>query len=449
MPTLAGFSGASLVPDIAGAVREDIGDFAQRRRDKKAKSELEKNLAEMFGGVPEAGTKRTNNALGILGELEPDVAQTAEAVRKSNDPEQIDAFRTEIDKGGREAKAMLDLNTHAERKKLIEKKFAEASARGEDPTRLVELSNMQEGELQVALTKMSLVADSARRVVPQPRGGGPMRFFSTPARSRATAKVFASKPKLGRMLMKGRSEQLGRDVTVSEGALGREATASEGVLNRAGRERVKRLGLKPSDVFEDVLNKKGQIVGQRNKATGKLSEVPDALSGTGKGAKPPTGFRRTNPDDPLSDLEPIPGGPGTQLSPEVAAKAGLIETALEFMDDAKKLFTKDFSPDARLGSLTGFGESGRAMRTITLGVEATLRAISGAGVPETEVTRIGDMFRPSVNDSVKTATHKLNMLTKTLENIEKNIFRGRGGVPSRKAGSKNIIKFDNRGNPIE
>lgn len=467
MVTLASIQGSSLVPQFAAEVREDLGAAFTRKRETKAKAELEKNLAGVFGGQPAEGTAATNDALGILGQLNPEMAQAAEAVRKSNDPQQIAAFRAEIDKGARDAKAMLGLNTHGERKKLIEKKFAEAAARGEDTSNLVRLSNMQEGELQLALTKMSVVADSARRVLPSAQGGGPLRFFSTPARTRAFAKVAASDPATAQTLLSARSAEVGRDVQVSEGALGREATARERALSRADVEQFEpvfdssgnivgqrssksgRVVADPragdrAETFEDVFDDQGNIVAQRNKETGELSEAPEALAGVqAEGAKLPTGFRRTNPDDPLSDLEPIPGGPGTQLSPEVAAKAGLIETGLAGLADATKLFTKDFGATTRLGTITGFGETGRAMRTITLAVEAALRAVSGAGVPETEVTRFRQIFSPIANDSVKTAKSKLNRLSKTLTNIQKFIFRGRGGVPSEGVSgeTKTGIKF--------
>jgi len=142
--------------------------------------------------------------------------------------------------------------------------------------------------------------------------------------------------------------------------------------------------------------------------------------------KPPSGFRVAGG----GGLEPIPGGPATQIPAEVGARVGLGKAfepyAKEISDaiDAGKFNTAV----GRIQLATGTGEVGALSRRMELGKEALMRGLTGAGMNASEADAYAARFSIQTTDSPATIKDKLNMLTWSLANIENVVTRGRGEV---------------------
>lgn len=141
----------------------------------------------------------------------------------------------------------------------------------------------------------------------------------------------------------------------------------------------------------------------------------------GGGQKPPAGYRPT----PTGDLEPIPGGPATKLPGNEAAQMALLNTSLDNMTDIRKAFGKDFGLQSSADYGLERGDVGQGKRLVTAGIEAALRAMSGAAVPKEEVARYSNLYLPTPMDSEPTRTKKLNELEKFMQAAASNMNQGR------------------------
>lgn len=139
--------------------------------------------------------------------------------------------------------------------------------------------------------------------------------------------------------------------------------------------------------------------------------------------KAPSGYRFT-PDQ--SALEAIPGGPATQIPADQAGRLALMRTARQDFESAKQLLGPDMSHTAKVFN---YGETGGAERTIKTAIEATLRAMTGAAAPQTEVENYEKMFGPTVWDSAATRQDKMRRLEAFITEAESLLTQGRGAQP--------------------
>lgn len=146
-------------------------------------------------------------------------------------------------------------------------------------------------------------------------------------------------------------------------------------------------------------------------------------------AKLPSGFM-PDPNDP-SRLTPIPGGPGEQISGELAARVGL---AKNFLNEAPELQKR-----AKDGEVTGvydqmvansFSGTGQAgvLRGWMSGVDALQRMLTGAGQTESEARAYVQRYLPTYTDTAESASDKIGQLQTELQSIEEEVMRGRGGT---------------------
>ena len=124
-----------------------------------------------------------------------------------------------------------------------------------------------------------------------------------------------------------------------------------------------------------------------------------------------------------------------------AAKPGL-EEAKKYFLDPRPLHLREGGDQAGgalysmgkqyVGEKTGSFEIGRQRRNIRYGIEAALRAATGAAAPETEVERYTDMYAPSITDSYATRKQKIEALDRFITTYEEAATRGHGGKPASK-----------------
>lgn len=182
------------------------------------------------------------------------------------------------------------------------------------------------------------------------------------------------------------------------------------------------------DRFGRVLNKRtGTFVGQDAGGSDPLVAKAQKEARFGK---PPAGFRFKAD----GTLEAIPGGPATRLPAETAGRLGLANTALKRLDRIERVFLgrKAFGPGFAANFRLNRGSVGRARQDLRLGIEAVLRAATGAAAPESEVQRFLDQFEPTPFDTRETRRAKLERLRATLNNMMAAIQRGR--IPGSQSG---------------
>ena len=180
------------------------------------------------------------------------------------------------------------------------------------------------------------------------------------------------------------------------------------------------------------------------------------------GIKPPSGFRFADPEDPLSSLETIPGGPADRMSPEQSSKFQLMaQGATDIASARKMIFNKDGSinrkvltqANAPFGAIPG--TDGVLLKSLMrTGVEAQLRAESGAAVPETEVDRGVARFMPSVFDNPKTVKSKIDrlegLLAGALESSGREVApTTQATLPPQQPGAGGIVPQAQAGTPAQ
>lgn len=147
------------------------------------------------------------------------------------------------------------------------------------------------------------------------------------------------------------------------------------------------------------------------------------------GVKLPSGFRWINPDNQQLGVEPIPGGPGSQIPGELAARIGMADSFLGQFDDVKEKVKEGTitGPLDRLAAGAGRGEGGKTFRQIQSGVDALMRLLTGAGMNQTEATEYAERYLPTYRDNAESAASKLDQLKRELESTKNMAMRGRGG----------------------
>lgn len=146
------------------------------------------------------------------------------------------------------------------------------------------------------------------------------------------------------------------------------------------------------------------------------------------GVKLPPGYRWLDKDNQDAGVEPIPGGPATQMPSELAARIGLAQDAIQRLDGVEQA--------AASGQLTGpidwakgqlgRGEQGQLGRELAAGAEALTRMLTGAGMNMAEAQREASLYLPQLQDDAPTLANKVSQLKRRLQSTIEMAGRGRG-----------------------
>lgn len=146
-----------------------------------------------------------------------------------------------------------------------------------------------------------------------------------------------------------------------------------------------------------------------------------------KGQEAPTGYRWAEGG---GALEAIPGGPATKIAGEQAGRLAMMKTAKGRMAQAEQFFqTMGKGAWGRTSKALNIGEAGEAERTVKQGIEAALRAATGAAAPPAEIEYYFSIFGPTIYDNKKTRADKLSRLNEFMNNAEEIVMRGHGLAP--------------------
>lgn len=146
--------------------------------------------------------------------------------------------------------------------------------------------------------------------------------------------------------------------------------------------------------------------------------------------KPPSGFVQVENPDGTMGFAPIAGGPGTQISAEIAGRIALADDAIKQLPDLiAQAENGDLTgPVDWLRGRAGYGAPGEARRENMAGAEAITRMLTGAGMNLAEAEREKDLYIIGIRDTAETAASKLRQLQRRLEGLVETAKRGREGV---------------------
>ncbi|MEI3803165.1 hypothetical protein V6R85_01475 [Agrobacterium sp. CCNWLW32] len=148
------------------------------------------------------------------------------------------------------------------------------------------------------------------------------------------------------------------------------------------------------------------------------------------GAKLPSGFRWLDPNKQELGVEPIPGGPATQVPGELAARVGMgdnfLKNDLPFLRKPESLEAAT-GPIDRTQAYFGIGEPGVVERKFQSGVEVLSRLLSGAGMTQVEIDEKSRRYMPTKYDTPESLKTKLDQLEAEIKAAGDAAMRGRGG----------------------
>ena len=196
MATLRGTSGASLIGDFGATLGAGFEAQNVRRREVEAQTDLESKLKDVLGLGGPSSQVVDNAALGRLGQLSPQMARAVGQERQ--DPQAASELREQAEKGLTLSQELQKLPDHAARLKRLAAEAGTQAAEGGDLTRLVKLSNLSEGELDLELQRMQLIGKDVITSLP-------------PTATSAFAALIADNPQVGTALLGRRDTQISNE----------------------------------------------------------------------------------------------------------------------------------------------------------------------------------------------------------------------------------------------
>lgn len=160
------------------------------------------------------------------------------------------------------------------------------------------------------------------------------------------------------------------------------------------------------------------------------------------GAKLPSGFRWIDPKNQEAGVEPIPGGPATQIPGELAARIGMgdnfLKNDLPYLRQPENLEAAT-GPVDRAQAWAGIGKPAEVERKFQSGVEVLSRLLSGAGMTQVEIDEKTKRYMPTISDGPESLKTKLNQLEAEIRAAGDAAMRGRGGSISTPSGANDPL----------
>ena len=174
-------------------------------------------------------------------------------------------------------------------------------------------------------------------------------------------------------------------------------------------------------ITEDVANQALQNIGLKRDLMQSQIQAYQALGGER--------VQRTEKTrQQIQDLKAKPSSSNDKPLPaDLAGRVGFIQNALKEIPNAEKIMSTInlTNPMDIIQWGLGTGKFGDAKILVTQSVEAALRAMSGAGVPQTEVDRYSKLYMPQATDTPQRVKFKLNQIKNALNNIANAVSLGR------------------------
>lgn len=147
------------------------------------------------------------------------------------------------------------------------------------------------------------------------------------------------------------------------------------------------------------------------------------------GEKLPSGYRWTDPNKRELGVQPIPGGPATQIPGELAARIGMGEN---FLKNDLPILRKEVEAGTATGPIdrgmawAGYGKPAEVQRKFQSGVEVLSRLLSGAGMTQVEIDEKTQRYMPTMMDTPASLKTKIDQLEAEIKAAGSAALRGRG-----------------------
>lgn len=199
-------------------------------------------------GVPRQRRTQQEKRLDRVSAINLGAGQTLGQILEVGTPEQQQEFRQASVEGLALANRVKKAPTFEDKKRLINEEGARLAREGGDLTRVIDLQNKTEGDLNLELDRMRIVGKDIVDSIPQAqvREG----LFSTPEKQAAFTRFAAQDPQAARVMLEAEKQR-------ADFARGPEQ-------------------------FEAVFNEQGQIVAQRSTKTGRVVQDPRAGAAGGQ-----------------------------------------------------------------------------------------------------------------------------------------------------------------------
>jgi hypothetical protein len=163
---------------------------------------------------------------------------------------------------------------------------------------------------------------------------------------------------------------------------------------------------------------------------------PDYLRSKPDRQNVPAGYEY---DAEKGKLVPIPGGPASKLPQSAAGAVAMMDMAESEMKavNAKETLLNMGHMSGDIRGFAGYGDVGRAQRAIRMAIEASLRLMTGAAAPASEVQQYTEMFTPQGMDGAETRAQKLRALEQFMSEARRNLLQGREPDGERGDGGDN------------
>lgn len=205
------------------------------------------------------------------------------------------------------------------------------------------------------------------------------------------------------------------------------------VYNTLSADEKTQLGLDPGKAY------------QRG-ADNKISEIGgNGVNVNVEAPKLPSGYRFADPKNPNAGVEPIPGGPATQLPGELAARVGMADN---FLNNDLPAIRESVKQGDVTGPIDRFSAANRSSgkpaetyRKIQSGVEVLSRLLSGAGMTQVEIDEKTRRYMPTYTDDAASVATKLDQLEAELKATKDAALRGRGGPTQGQPPAGGVIDY--------
>lgn len=199
-------------------------------------------------------------------------------------------------------------------------------------------------------------------------------------------------------------------------------------------------GPKPTDDMREYETAKSQgFEGSFMDFMIKMKEAGRSQVNIDTGVKLPAGYQWVDPKDQTKGVQPIAGGPATQIPGELAARVGMGENFLKndlpILRDPSSLEAAT-GPIDRLQAMVGYGKPAEVERKFQSGVEVLSRLLSGAGMTQVEIDEKTRRYMPTIMDDDKSLLTKLSQLEAEIRAAGDAAMRGRGGSITQQPGQQ-------------